>query len=858
MNMSSMMPPELTDRTIDFQWESQRNLRACSLVCKQWLPSSRRHIFTSITVRPDGRFAALVQSPSNVVGNYTRILNFPGCQWPHEMDDTVSRVARHLPTLHNLTTVIVGSFPPSPKIFPVLPQVTKLSLQHTRFASGSDFAEFLSKFTTLRELELAWLTLAHNDGVWPCLTELEYLGLQGFERAPDILRWLSSADYSPRPHKLALSIPNDAPDPDALSILSKFLQRLDGHLQYLRLEVLPSTYLQWTFVQLNPGCLSSLQRLRIGHGINFYPSSTVAPLGACRVFPAVLEIALGITSRNRLAELTFDVDVVPDPWTTSSDSGIRTILTNHYVDQIPIVRFQVVQAATPVVDLGYSQYQGMVDSTNTTTFLGIRYAAAPMGDLRFRAPQSPENTTEVQKASTQPNQCFQAGTGESPTNPLSARAAVVVPSEDCLFLSVYYPSDAEGTPIGPLPVIVWIHGGGYVAGNASMYRGTDLIAQSDRGVVVVTIQYRLGIFGFLSGAAVKENGALNAGLLDQDFALRWVNKYISNFGGDPSKVTIWGESAGAGSVIQHIVANNGQTEPQLFRGAISSSTFLPSQYHYNDPIPELVYSQVVAQTNCSAVADSMACLRATDVDLLEIANLNICAAAFYGTYATVPVVDEEFITQRPTLLLAQSKVNGEALLSVTNAFEGTIFVNQSTTASANATEFALELFPNFEAAQADEVGALYAGLGTPIFQINAVMGESIFICPTYYLLRAFAGRAFKGEFAIPPATHGLDVEYYFPSLLIDFPELTVPLFNNTAFIDAFAQSFTSFAISLDPNIKVDPQNITPQWNKWDVGQSEMLFNKTAADIPVVQPVNTADALLERCRFWESVGGLTAQ
>ncbi|KAF7335501.1 Carboxylic ester hydrolase [Mycena venus] len=536
--------------------------------------------------------------------------------------------------------------------------------------------------------------------------------------------------------------------------------------------------------------------------------------------------------------------------------------------------------ATPVVDLGYSQYQGSVNATTKiATFLGIRFAAAPLGDLRFRAPQAPENITGVQEATTQPNQCFQAGSGTSPTNPLEARAVDVATSEDCLFLSVSLAYTTQVTQkafrLAHSPVIVWIHGGGYLSGAASMYRGSDLIAQSNRGIVVVTIQYRLGVFGFLPGAEVKQNGALNAGLrgnlafvsclyllnltrivVDQDFALRWVNKHISKFGGDPSKVVIWGESAGAGSVLQHIVANNGQTKPQLFRGAITSSTFLPSQYHYNDRIPELVYNEVVAQTNCSSAADSLACLRKADVNALETANININAAAFFGTWTVVPVVDGEFITQRPTLSLAQGKVNGKALLSVTNTFEGTSLVDQSTAATANATQYALDLFPNFGAAQANKVGALYAGLGTPIFQTNAIQGESILICPTYFLLRAFAGRSFKGEFAILPGLHSQDVEYYFPSLLVDFPGIATRNFNSTAFIDAFAQSFTSFAISLDPNIKVNPYTITPKWNKWNLGETEMLFNKTDADVPVVHPVKTSDALLERCQFWLSVGDLT--
>ncbi|KAJ7195241.1 Alpha/Beta hydrolase protein [Mycena pura] len=509
------------------------------------------------------------------------------------------------------------------------------------------------------------------------------------------------------------------------------------------------------------------------------------------------------------------------------------------------------------VDLGYAQYKGEVDTaTNIAKFLGIRYAAAPIGDLRFRAPQPPVTVAGVQLATTPPNECFQAGTGQSPTNPFETRASQAVPavsvnSEDCLFLNVFYPSDAAGTPVGGLPTVVWIHGGGYIEGGAGPFNGENIINQSNRGVVVVIIQYRLGVFGFLSGSAVKQNGALNAGLLDQDFALRWVNQHITKFGGDPSKVTIWGESAGAGSVLQHVIANNGSTEPQLFRGAITSSSFLPSQYMYNDRIPELLFSEFVAQTNCTSASDSMACLRAVPATVMETANNNINIGEFFGTFATVPVVDGDFITQRATTALLEGRVNGQALLSVTNSFEGTDFVNQSVAVSAS--QYSLELFPGFGTVQADTVGVLYAGLGNDQFQVNAVQGESIFICPTYFLLNAFPGRSFKGEFAIPPGLHANDLDYYFTSR-------GVPGFNNAEFIDAFAQSFTSFIINLDPNIKVDPTTITPFWNKFDVGNTEMLFNRTAAapGAPVVQPITTSSTLLERCLFWNSVGNLTAQ
>ncbi|KAF7327296.1 COesterase domain-containing protein [Mycena kentingensis (nom. inval.)] len=516
-------------------------------------------------------------------------------------------------------------------------------------------------------------------------------------------------------------------------------------------------------------------------------------------------------------------------------------------------------ATSPVVNLGYAQYQGAVNSTShVTSFLGIRYAAPPIGDLRFRAPQPPLAMQEIQTATTQPAQCMQAPVGANPSNPLSntpqgvlrrTDAEVPVQSEDCLFLNVYYPSDASGNPPKKLlPTLVWIHGGGYILQFPTFpdTHGESIIQQSNRGVVVVLVQYRLGLFGFLPGAEVKTDGALNAGLRDQEYALRWVNEHIAKFGGDPDKVTIWGESAGAGSVLQHLVANNGRTEPQLFRGAITSSTFLPSQYHYNDPIPEFLFSEVLNRTSCSNIA----CLRAAPVDSLQAINMDLNLKGFFGTFVFVPVVDGDFITQPIIAALKEGKVNGRALLSVTNTFEGSIFVN--TSAATSAREYALDLFPEFRIAEANTVEKLYKGLGDDAFQDVALHGESIFICPTYYLLRAFQQHAFKAEFAVGTGQHGLDLGYFWPS------ETSHPDTNSTAFINAFAQTFTSFAINLDPNRKVS-DTITPLWPKYTSGnRQEMLFNLTNEDTPDVRTIKTEDTLLRRCEFWEGVGNLTGQ
>ncbi|KAF8177596.1 Alpha/Beta hydrolase protein [Pholiota molesta] len=532
--------------------------------------------------------------------------------------------------------------------------------------------------------------------------------------------------------------------------------------------------------------------------------------------------------------------------------------------------------AVPIVNLGYATYQGIIvqdtltNQTNTN-FLGVRYAAPPTGALRFRAASAPAFTPGVQMANAQPAICPAAGSGTAPTTPFRAGASFSLSTgapapasnssdsgepEDCLFLNVFVPGDLGSKK--NLPVVFWIHGGGYVFGNATIYTGNDLLREAGGGVVVVVIQYRLGVFGFLPGQKVKDDGLLNAGLLDQQFALQWVQQHITKFGGDPTKVTIWGESAGAGSVLQHVIANGGNTTPPLFRGAITSSIYLPSQYAYNDRIPELLFSEVVSQTNCTSAKDTLECLRTVDVDILQAANIEINNSGFFGTFVFVPVVDGTFITARPTELLQQRKINTRFLLSVTNAFEGTLFVNQSTADTVQIPQYISQLFPTIGPDAIKTATALYAGLGTNIVQANAIMGESIFICPTYLLLRAFENNAFKGEFAIPPAIHSEDVVFYFPSNPISQNPGGIPvLFPNPDFDKAFPEAFLNFALSLDPNVKWDPSNVTPPWAAWG-GENEMLFNETAAGAPDIRAVTTAKDLLQRCEFWESVAAQTAQ
>lgn len=195
-----------------------------------------------------------------------------------------------------------------------------------------------------------------------------------------------------------------------------------------------------------------------------------------------------------------------------------------------------VTASAPAGELQGLQEQGI------HKFLGIRYAQAPVGENRFRAPKPMSAASEVIEATRFGDRNFQVGLVDE------LYAGKEIPgeeSEDCLFLNVYAPANLEK----PCPVMVWIHGGAFQSGSGNEYDPTRLVRDND--IIVVTVNYRLGIFGFFNLEKLGEEfaGSSNLGIQDQIAALRWVRDNVAAFGGDAGNVTIFGESAGAASVL---------------------------------------------------------------------------------------------------------------------------------------------------------------------------------------------------------------------------------------------------------------------------------------------------------------------
>ncbi|XP_040592499.1 pyrethroid hydrolase Ces2e-like [Mesocricetus auratus] len=274
------------------------------------------------------------------------------------------------------------------------------------------------------------------------------------------------------------------------------------------------------------------------------------------------------------------------------------------------------------------------------TFLGIPFAKPPVGPLRFAPPEPTEPWSGVRDGNSYPAMCLQNDDMMN-SEGLKMIKLIMPPismSEDCLYLNIYTPTHAhEGSN---LPVMVWIHGGALVVGMASMYDGSMLAAIED--VVVVTIQYRLGVLGFFSTGDEHARG--NWGYLDQVAALRWVQQNIAHFGGNPGQVTIFGESAGGTSVSSHVVS---PMSKGLFHGAIMESgvAVLPGLISSSS---EMVYTIVANLSDCAAVNTEtlVSCLRGkSEAEILAINKV----------FKIIPaVVDGEFLPKHPQELLASA------------------------------------------------------------------------------------------------------------------------------------------------------------------------------------------------------------
>ncbi|MCY4075621.1 MAG: carboxylesterase family protein [Acidobacteria bacterium] len=339
---------------------------------------------------------------------------------------------------------------------------------------------------------------------------------------------------------------------------------------------------------------------------------------------------------------------------------------------------QVVLSPDTTVAVTGGEVQGAASERNSSivAFRGIPFAAPPVGDLRWAPPAPVVPWNGVRDASQPGATCVQnAGMlGDEAQN------------EDCLFLNVWAPRETTE----PRPVLYWIHGGGYTGGSGStdIYDGTALAAD---GAVVVTINYRLNVFGFLAHPALSaespQGASGNYGVMDMVAGLEWVRDNIAAFGGDPDRVTIFGESAGGGAVMSVMVV------PQaagLFHGAIAQSNWING---WDRPLDEPARGWEAAETQGLRVAealgvtggDALAAMRAASAaEVLEASNADTGSPFTGRGNVWAPNVDGWIIPDDPLAMYRTGRQHDVPLITGLNGNEGSLMTLGMDIADAEA------------------------------------------------------------------------------------------------------------------------------------------------------------------------------
>ena len=491
--------------------------------------------------------------------------------------------------------------------------------------------------------------------------------------------------------------------------------------------------------------------------------------------------------------------------------------------------------ANPVVRIDNGLIRG-ADVAGVYSFLGLPYAAPPTGNLRWRPPQPASSWSGVRDATQFGPSCPQAQVG----NPLLPPGTI---SEDCLYLNVYAPAVGSDDQ-GGRPVLVWIHGGGLVQDGARDYDGTKLAAD---GVVVVTINYRLGALGFLAHPALasRPGGAAgNYGMMDQQAALRWVQRNIARLGGDPDNVTIAGQSAGGLSVLAQMVSPGARG---LFQRAIvESGTFALNQR-------PLATAEAAGETFATAVGcpdQSAACLRSVPVsDLVSKFGVEIPG-----------VVDGSVLTQPIGTALARGQFARVPVINGITHDEELLFVDglKLTVSQGTNIPLAAPLISdaNYETdiAQALGVSPARAAAIANVYPLSAnptrpdevfglAVSDASFACPALQVDRWTAARGvptyayqFNDDaapgFGLGQATHGAELPYLF-----DLPNMPVTLNpDQQALAASMRTDWARFAGTGDPSSRALP------WPSF--GGTRVL-----SLVPLQSQVTTEFAAEHHCSFW---------
>jgi para-nitrobenzyl esterase len=500
-------------------------------------------------------------------------------------------------------------------------------------------------------------------------------------------------------------------------------------------------------------------------------------------------------------------------------------------------------AAGTVVQTTDGPVCGIV-SGSTDEWLGIPYAAPPVGALRWQPPAPPTPWTTTLAATQYGNQCIQVSGG----------------SEDCLYLNVWRPADNSSN----LPVMVHIHGGGFFNGSGN---GDNTLLSQTGHEVIVSMNYRLNIFGFLAAKALGANSG-DYGLQDQQAALRWVQHNIQSFGGDPSNVTIFGESAGGSSVCDQIAS---PTAKGLFERAISTSgeynTLLGTQEQAprspedlesqdcKSALPTQAQAQAAGKNFAAAVgcgtgnaAAVTACLDAVPIGTIEQAAWTPGDGYQYGGQGTVaPTINGSTLKMTLRQALKENKANKVDVIAGTDRDED--LVGTATTAAQYTSlvtsqygSHASQVLKKYPLSQFDSPGVAWRTVAAdsdtvcPSLQTDADLASRMKVyayelddndIPPYTVDGIAAGASHVGAWFLNPVTPALDANQQ------------VLQNQEVAYVTTFAATGKPTPNGAPPWPRFDPQNNPTELSLQPAGDTEPV---TAAEV----------SAQHNCAFWDSI------
>ena len=496
-------------------------------------------------------------------------------------------------------------------------------------------------------------------------------------------------------------------------------------------------------------------------------------------------------------------------------------------------------AASPgLVATNCGSYQGSAQGA-TYAFLGIRYAAAPTGSRRWQAPQPPACATSVQQASTFGSKCPQLDTS---TNSF-------VGDEDCLTLNIWSPAAAVGNSSARRPVFFFIHGGGNSLGSSSetllagvpTYRGDRLAASAN--ALVITANYRIGPLGFLAhpslDAETAQSTSGNYGILDLIAALRWVRETIANFGGDPTRIMVFGQSAGGQNTCMLLAS---PLAAGLFQEAAILSGGCPSRSRAQI---DTATQSLISKAGCAGNPNVLSCLRGKTPEELLRADPPVVQVSGSQT-PWQPHVDRYVLPDAPIATFNAGGQNRVPVIVMTTADETSRDISPSLTESQMVATVNTQF-----GALAPQVLAQYplSQFGSPWKTYTQITTDAKFVCPARAFSRALARsqqepifRALFAETIDAPnlinfgAFHGAEILFVFDNLDVGGYQASAA---ELALRNSIQAYFRDFATGREPN-----SSSQVAWTPYNITQDNYLVLE-GGNVRMQLGLRTA-----RCDFWE--------